>query len=193
MHHTQCFSVHLHLFPNTVRALKSCSRGGAIHCLKFVNVFLAIVLSEVLTTPAVPAVRTSVEKNRRTSNEFEIEDDEPLYAYVYEYEDNGDQIWSDCSKLTHCQLLLVISSSVGVPVFRQVCHKSVIHISHCQAVLYGRSVYQNIQTQLMISPCTAGKDQSVMKIEDIELDPNPPQKGEPVTVTVKAKLCKSCI
>ena len=29
-----------------------------------------------------------------------------------------------------------------------------------------------------------------MKIEDIELDPNPPQKGEPVTVSVKAKLCK---
>ena len=47
----------------------------------------------------------------------------------------------------------------------------------------------------MISPdtCTVGKDQSVMKIEDIELDPNPPQKGEPVTVSVKAKLCKSCI
>ena len=36
-----------------------------------------------------------------------------------------------------------------------------------------------------------GKDQSVMKIEDIGLDPNPPQKGEPVTVSVNAKLCKS--
>ena len=36
-----------------------------------------------------------------------------------------------------------------------------------------------------------GKDQSVMKIEDIELDPNPPQKGEPVTVSVNTKLCKS--
>ena len=47
----------------------------------------------------------------------------------------------------------------------------------------------------MISPdpCIVGKNQSVMKIEDIELDPNPPQKGEPVTVSVKAKLCKSYI
>ena len=30
-----------------------------------------------------------------------------------------------------------------------------------------------------------------MKIEDIELDPNPPQKGEPVTVSVNTKLFKS--
>ncbi len=41
--------------------------------------------------------------------------------------------------------------------------------------------------------CYAGKDQSVMKIEDIELDPNPPQRGEPVTVSVNTKLCKSYI
>ena len=35
-----------------------------------------------------------------------------------------------------------------------------------------------------------GKDQSVMRIEDIEMDPSPPQKGEPVTVSVKTKFCK---
>ena len=40
----------------------------------------------------------------------------------------------------------------------------------------------------MISPCTIGKDQSVMKIEDIEVDPNPPQKGDSVTVTVTVKV-----
>ena len=73
-----------------------------MYCLKFVSILLVILLSEVLPTSAVPAVRTSVQKNGETSNsEFEIEDDEPLYAYVYDYEYNGDQIWSDCSKLMY--------------------------------------------------------------------------------------------
>ena len=26
-------------------------------------------------------------------------EEEPYYAYVYDYEDDEDQIWSDCSKL----------------------------------------------------------------------------------------------
>ena len=78
-----------------------------MHCLKFVSVLLAVLLSGVLPTPALPAVRTSLQKNTGTSNDFErIEDDEPLYApYVYDYEGNGDQIWSDCSKLTYCYIL----------------------------------------------------------------------------------------
>jgi hypothetical protein len=73
--------------------------------MKFVSVFVAVLLFEVLALPtaAVPAVRTSLQKTKGASNNFEIasdEDDEPLYAYVYEYEEeSSDQIWSDCSKL----------------------------------------------------------------------------------------------
>ena len=73
--------------------------------MKFVSVLLAVLLSAVLVVPtaAVPAARTSLHKSiKETFNDFEIasEDDEPLYAYVYEYEEeNNNQIWSDCSKL----------------------------------------------------------------------------------------------
>ena len=65
-----------------------------------VSVLLAVFLSEVLPTSAAPqvAVRTSLQKGRENLNDVELGDDEPLYAYVYEYEENGDQIWSDCSK-----------------------------------------------------------------------------------------------
>ena len=141
--------------------------------LKFVSVLLAVLLSGALPTAAVPAVRTSLQKSRETSNDFEIagEDYEPLYAYVYEYEENSDQIWSDCSKLV---VLLII------------------HLVHPCLVLDCKHGHANSYDIISVQ-CTVGKDQSVMKIEDIELDPNPPQKGESVTVTVKAKLCKSCI
>ena len=54
-----------------------------------------VLISEVLPTLALPAVRISLQK----SEENGIEDDEPLYAYVYEYEDDSDQLWSDCSEL----------------------------------------------------------------------------------------------
>ena len=65
-----------------------------------VKFLLAVLLSEVLPTSAAPqaAVRTSLQKSRENLNDVELGDDEPLYAYVYEYEENGDQIWSDCSK-----------------------------------------------------------------------------------------------
>ena len=98
-----------------------------MHCLKFVSVLLAVLLSGVLPTPALPAVRTFLQKNTGTSNDFErIEDDEPLYAYVYDYEGNGDQIWSDCSKLTYCYILYCNFSSVGVSMLQYVCHKLII-------------------------------------------------------------------
>ena len=35
----------------------------------------------------------------KPSSDYGDSDDEPLYAYVYEYEDDN-QIWSDCCKLT---------------------------------------------------------------------------------------------
>jgi hypothetical protein len=71
--------------------------------MKFVGVFLAVLLFEVLALPtaAVPAAKTTLQKTKGVSNDFEIatDEDEPLYAYVYEYEEeNSDQIWSDCSK-----------------------------------------------------------------------------------------------
>jgi hypothetical protein len=60
------------------------------------SIVLVVLISEVLPTPALPAARTSLQKSGRN----EVEDDEPLYAYVYEYEEeSSDQIWSDCSKL----------------------------------------------------------------------------------------------
>ena len=59
------------------------------------SILLVVLLSEVQPTPALPAVGTSLQK----SGGIEIEYDEPLYAYVYEYEENTDQTWSDCSKL----------------------------------------------------------------------------------------------
>ena len=79
-----------------------------IHYLKFVSVLLAVLLSGALPTVAVPAVRTFLQKSGGTSNDFETvsEDDEPLYAYVYEYEENSDQIWSDCSKLVVLPLII---------------------------------------------------------------------------------------
>ncbi len=71
--------------------------------MKFVGVFPAVLLFEVLALPtaAVPAVKTTLQKTKGVSNDYEIatDEDEPLYAYVYEYEEeNSDQIWSDCSK-----------------------------------------------------------------------------------------------
>ena len=82
--------------------------------MKFVSVLLAVLLSAVLVLPAaaVPAARISLHKSvKETFNDFEIagdeRDDEPLYAYVYEYEEeNSNQIWSDCSKL---QLIKVLA------------------------------------------------------------------------------------
>ena len=59
------------------------------------SLLLYVVLSEVLPTLALPAVRTSLQKSKENG----IEDDEPLHAYVYEYEDDSDQLWSDCSEL----------------------------------------------------------------------------------------------
>ena len=59
---------------------------------------LVVLLSEVFPSLALPAVRTTLEKSHGGENEIEESDDEPLYAYVYEYEENVDQIWSDCSK-----------------------------------------------------------------------------------------------
>ena len=46
-------------------------------------------------------------------------------------------------------------------------------------------------TAFMLYSDATGQDQSVLKIKSIELDPNPPQKGEAITVSVKAELCKS--
>ena len=43
-----------------------------------------VLISEVLQTLALPTVRTSLQKSEGN----EIEDDEPLYAYVYEYEED---------------------------------------------------------------------------------------------------------
>ena len=53
------------------------------------------IIPEVLPIQALPVVRTSLQKSEGNK----IEDDEPLYAYVYEYEEDSDQLWSDCSKL----------------------------------------------------------------------------------------------
>ena len=50
-----------------------------------------MVLCQVSQSVAVP---TSLQKDVYDFGE----DDEPLYAYVYKYEDEN-QIWSDCSKL----------------------------------------------------------------------------------------------
>ena len=57
---------------------------------------------------AVPAAAKTLQKDEENplrsvldaDNAAELGDDEPLYAYVYEYEDVRDQIWSDCSKLS---------------------------------------------------------------------------------------------
>lgn len=70
-------------------------------CLRIVSALLAVLLSEALPTAALPAVG-KLKSVQKSYKDFEIasEDDaEPLYAYVYDYEDNTDQIWSDCSKL----------------------------------------------------------------------------------------------
>lgn len=50
---------------------------------------------------AVPVRSTSLQKVWKDSYFDAKVEEEPLYAYVYEYEDDGNQIWSDCSKL-HC-------------------------------------------------------------------------------------------
>ena len=47
-----------------------------------------------------------------------------------------------------------------------------------------------MQTHILNYLFNVGKDQSVMRVDDIEMDPSPPQKREPVTVSVKTKLCK---
>jgi hypothetical protein len=72
-------------------------------------------------------------------------------------------------------------------------------VTAVSCIIIGRMVSNNIfDYSVILCMCKlyacffcVGEDQSVMKIEDIELDPNPPQKGEPVTVSVSTKLCKS--
>ena len=121
------------------------------------------VLSQLSTkTLAVPVSRTPLQNNN--SNHVEVkEEGEPFYTYVYEYDDEENQIWTDCSKL-----------------------KNIWHSHSVLCNYYSSCLYHFINFFCM----NAGQDQSVMVIQEIELDPNPPQKGEPITVSVKTKLCE---
>lgn len=60
-----------------------------------VSIVLSVLSQSSTKTLAVPVSRTSLQKNQVAIGE----EDEPLYAYVYEYDDEENQIWSDCSKL----------------------------------------------------------------------------------------------
>ena len=67
-----------------------------------VSIVLSVFSQLSTQTLAVPVSRTSLQKISENSNHADVrefEEEEPFYAYVYEYDDEENQIWSDCSKL----------------------------------------------------------------------------------------------
>ena len=63
-------------------------------------VLVIFILLPISTAAPAAVVRTSLQKTPGGSDGFEMDsDDQSFYTYIYEYEENGDQIWSDCSKM----------------------------------------------------------------------------------------------